>query len=76
MTHQMEYLHEQLNNARLAVERNQQNDTGYSEAQQYIKLAEEALNEIMQSNDKEDNKEIQRATDLLRLLEETNQATT
>ncbi|WP_347552979.1 hypothetical protein ABFG93_22285 (plasmid) [Pseudalkalibacillus hwajinpoensis] len=77
MTHQMDYLHEQLNNARIAVEHKQQNNTGYAEAQQFIKLAEEALNEVMINPDSEvDKKEIQRATDLLRLLEETNQATT
>lgn len=66
-----------LNNAKLAVERAQEDRTGYTEAQQHVKQAEEMLSQVRrnpQFNNQTNEKEMQRATDLLRLIEETNQA--
>ncbi|MFB4169628.1 hypothetical protein [Virgibacillus sp. JSM 102003] len=67
-----------MNNAKLAVEKAQEDQTGFSVAQQQVKLAEEILNEAKHNptiNTKVNAQELQRATDLLRLIEETNQAT-
>ncbi|SFF54909.1 hypothetical protein SAMN05216353_101246 [Halobacillus alkaliphilus] len=72
-----EYVTEQLTQAKQAVERMQENQTGVAEAQQHVKIAEEALNELIHDpdlNSKTDQKEIQRASDLLRLIVETYQA--
>ena len=72
-----EHVTEQLAQAKQAVERMQENQTGFAEAQQHVKIAEEALNELMHDpdlNSETDQKEIQRASDLLRLIVETYQA--
>ncbi|MGP4074326.1 hypothetical protein [Halobacillus sp. K22] len=74
---QFEQVTEQLSRAKRAVERMQENQTGYAEAQQQVKIAEEALNGLKHDLDLDseaDQKEIQRATDLLRLIVETYQA--
>lgn len=66
-----------LNNARQAVERAQADRNGYTEAQQHVKQAEEMLSEARrnpQLNTGANAQEMQRAADLLRLIEETNQA--
>jgi hypothetical protein len=73
----MDSIMDNLNNARLAVERAQEDRTGYTEAQQHVKQAEEMLSQARrnpQFNNQANEKEMQRATDLLRLIEETNQA--
>ncbi|WP_257348756.1 hypothetical protein [Pseudalkalibacillus decolorationis] len=69
---------DQLNNARVAVERAQEDQTGFTEAQQQVKQAEEVLNEAKHNplfNTEANAKQMQKATDLLRLIEESNQAT-
>ncbi|WLD94650.1 hypothetical protein [Alkalihalobacillus sp. AL-G] len=69
---------DQLNNAKLAVERAQEDQTGFTEAQQHVKLAEETLNRAEHDpllNTEANKKQVQKAKDLLRLIEETNQAT-
>ncbi len=74
---EMETVMGYMNNAKLAVEKAQEDQTGFSEAQQQVKLAEEILNEAKHNptiNTKVNAQEMQRATDLLRLIEETNQA--
>lgn len=66
-----------LNNARLAVERAQADQTGRTDAQQQVKLAEEVLNEAKHNpsiNNETNAHQMQRAADLLRLIEEINQA--
>ncbi|MBP1950211.1 hypothetical protein [Virgibacillus litoralis] len=73
----METVMEYMNSAKLAVEKAQEDQTGFSEAQQQVKLAEEILNEAKHNpviNNQVNAREMQRATDLLRLIEETNQA--
>ncbi|WP_028785078.1 hypothetical protein [Thalassobacillus devorans] len=68
---------EQLNQAKRAVERAQEERSGFTEAQQQVKQAEEMLNEATHNPDLFrgiGNHDMQRATDLLRLIEETNQA--
>lgn len=73
----MEHLKDCLSQARMAVEKAQENNTGYSEAQQQVKQAEEMLSRARRNpnfHNQADEKELQRASDLLRLIEETNQA--
>ncbi|MBM7554213.1 hypothetical protein [Thalassobacillus pellis] len=65
---------DELNNAKLAVERAQEDQAGFTEAQQHVKHAEEVLNSAKHDPSFTDEKAMQRATDLLRLIEETNQA--
>ncbi|MFG6119804.1 MULTISPECIES: hypothetical protein [Thalassobacillus] len=67
----------QLNQAKRAVERAQEDQSGFTEAQQQVKQAEEMLHEATQNPSAFrgiGNHEMQRASDLLRLIEETNQA--
>ncbi|MCA1009600.1 hypothetical protein [Halobacillus halophilus] len=74
---QFEHVKAHLAHAKQAVERMQESQTGFAEAQQQVKIAEEALNEFMHTPDlisETDQKEIQRASDLLRLIVETYQA--
>ncbi|SEA84995.1 hypothetical protein SAMN05421743_10997 [Thalassobacillus cyri] len=68
---------DQLNQAKRAVERAQEERSGFTEAQQQVKQAEEMLNEATHNPALFrgiGNHDMQRATDLLRLIEETNQA--
>lgn len=66
-----------LNNTKLAVERAQEDPTGFTEAQNHVKQSEEMLSEVRHNsrlNSEENKKDMQKAQDLLRLIEETNQA--
>ncbi|MFC4559579.1 hypothetical protein ACFO3D_15380 [Virgibacillus kekensis] len=73
----IESVREYLDNARLAIERAQADQNGRTDAQKQMKLAEEILSEAKRNpaiNNEGNAHELQRAADLLRLLEETNQA--
>ncbi|UOQ94512.1 hypothetical protein MUO14_06040 [Halobacillus shinanisalinarum] len=72
-----DHVKNQLSNAQRAVERAQEDRAGFVEAQTQVKLAEEELAKAKHDpsvNTEENAQQIQRATDLLRLIEETNQA--
>ncbi|MFC7062108.1 hypothetical protein [Halobacillus seohaensis] len=72
-----EHVMNQLNNAKLAVERAQEDQTGFVEAQSQVKIAEEELSKAKHDpsvNTEANAQQIQRATDLLRLIEETHHA--
>lgn len=73
----MESVRKYLNNARTAIERAQSDGNARNDAQKQVKLAEEILNEAKRNpsiNNEANAHELQRAADLLRLINETNQA--
>lgn len=73
----MESVMRDLNNAERAVERAQQQKTGYMEAQNFVKQAEDTLNRAKHNpsiNSTTNEKQMKKADDLLRLIMETNNA--
>ncbi|WP_173915630.1 hypothetical protein [Halobacillus sp. Marseille-Q1614] len=74
---QIKDVKDQLFRAKESVEKMQEGNTGFAEAQQHVKMAEEALNQLKENseiNTEANTQEIQKAEDLLRLIEETYQA--
>lgn len=66
-----------LYNAEKAVERAQQDRSGFTEAQNFVKQAEDTINRAKHNptiNSAANEKQMKKANDLLRLILETNQA--
>ncbi|WP_082233378.1 hypothetical protein [Halobacillus massiliensis] len=74
---QISHVKDILFRAKESVEKMQEDNTGFAEAQQHVKMAEEAVYQLKEDpefNTESNAKEIQKAADLLRLIEETYQA--